>query len=84
MFSVKIKEEDVVLGCFVSTPCCTECDWFSQPLLVVNNGFLPMPRIVCPDCGATVSMKVGRYQIKTQKRLFSTKTSYIGFIVKDV
>ncbi len=73
----------VVIGCFETTPCCTECEWFSQPLLAFDGGAIPVPRLVCPDCGAPVLLAVGQYKIKTTKTLFSSRREYIGFIRRD-
>jgi hypothetical protein len=80
MFSFKSKVK-IIEGCFVTTPCCTECDWSSQPLLSFADGFPTIPRVVCPDCGSKVEMTAGKYKIKITKRLFcSEKREYIGFI----
>ena len=72
----------VITGCYVVTPCCTECDWFSQPLLGFSNGIV-MPRIVCPKCGEAVLEMVGRYEIiETKRWFFGIKREYVGFIRK--
>ena len=72
------------LGCFVETPCCTECNWFSQPLLVMAAYGIPLiPRSICPDCGAATESMTGKYKILTTKKWLSSKTEYIDFIRKN-
>ena len=78
----KVKE---ITGCYVRTPCCTKCDWFSWPLLLPRNGFMMPPRTVCPDCGAELAEIVGQYRVRETKGCFSgTKKEYIGFIRKEI
>jgi hypothetical protein len=73
------------IGCFVETPCCTECNWFSLPLLVPVNGFMVPPRTVCPECGGRVVEMIGKYKIRETKGFFSgTHREYIDFIRKPV
>ena len=71
------------IGCYVTTPCCTECDWFKQPLLYDRGLVQLIQRTVCPKCGAPVQEMVGRYKIKETNALFYTTTECVGFIRKD-
>jgi len=73
-----------IIGCFVITPCCTKCDWFSQPFFrVLNKTLPPIPRKVCPDCGSPISNMVGQYKIKQTKGFWDNTNEYIGFIRKE-
>lgn len=66
-----------ITGCYVTTLCCTKCNWYSVPL--------EPQRSVCPICGSGLVETVGRFQIIETKRFFSgIEREFIGFIRKGL
>jgi len=45
------------------------CNWFSTPLLDFTNGVVE-PRMICPRCGSSVEMAVGKYSVRETFWLF--------------
>lgn len=78
---------EIIIGCFVKTTCCTECDWFCPPLLMSLTGLngCSVPIItICPDCGANVAEMAGRYKINVTQSFFgNTNNEYIDFIRRE-
>jgi hypothetical protein len=55
--------------CYLSEPACSECDWFSTPLLDITNG-IPEPRTTCPKCGCCTELAVGKYNVREEYAFF--------------
>lgn len=72
-------------GKYVRNQCCQGCDYYDFPLL--HSNYPPAPRLICPNCGDTLKVIVGRFKYKiVNYGLFNLfeRTEITGFIRRKV
>ncbi len=68
------------IGVYVENFCCTECDWYANPISGLHRSVTP----ICPKCGAETKTVVGRFTYTVAKRwFFDDDIKVTGFLKRN-